>query len=821
MRVRWIKFACATAVCLAFGLTDLRADFSSDVAAASKSVREGVPEVAITRLQSLRVKNLTPEQRRIVADNLVEALIAAKRPADALNLLNENKQAETSAEKFWRAQALAGLSRWAEALPLYQQIAADKRSTFQIEAAFGAAEALRGLNRADEAVQILTLLLREKQWRTRAALRLAALFLEKSDISGAERMLDGIEQETTAERKERRFLRGQLDLAQNHTEHALANFEPLIKKPKDVSHALAIAALFGIADAHLRLKTPESGDDFLEDFIDHHPNDVALPELFAKLDELYRAERKPARAELERWSHEAEQPRRGFAQWYLARIELRAGHRDRALQFLRALQTANAKIPALAGGLFEFARLEMENGNLQQALSIIEEARSWQPAPELLDQLNFLRAQTHYKAGDFQAATTVFEQIGRSDSNLAKLSIYDASLGWLQLGDRGRLAAAYDDLQKHGGDENTRAELRLEEGLLRARQGQKDAVDALQKFIAEFPGNARVSEAWVALAELAFHSTPPRLEEAEKLLGRAMESKPTIAAVERGDYLKIWIEDSASANSDRLIQLANQFLQSHPDSQFTSDVRMKLAEAYYLRQDFSNAQTQFELFAQRNPTAPLTEKALFFAAESSKASMAAHGLDRAIVLFDQVAQMKGELQWAARNEEAVIERKLGKPQDALLLYDDILKNKAKPGEKREALCGKGDIFFDLSTNDPKNYERAIEAYEQLAADASEAGHWHNQALFKKGICLEKKADREGALATFYQVLEGPVRSDRSPEFFWFYKAGFNAARLLESDLRWDSAAKVYEKLVAAGGTRSEEAKIRLNRLRLEHFLWED
>ena len=244
MRVRWIKFAGATVVCLAFGLTNLRADFSSDVAAASKSVREGVPEVAITRLQSLRVKNLTPEQRRIVADNLVEALIAAKRPADALNLLNENKQVETSAEKFWRAQALAGLNRWAEALPLYQQIAADKRSTFQIEATFGATEALRGLDRADEAVQILTPLLREKQWRTRAALRLAALFLEKSDISGAQRMLGEIEQETTAERKERRFLRGQLDLAQNHTEHALANFEPLIKKPQDVSHALAIAALF-------------------------------------------------------------------------------------------------------------------------------------------------------------------------------------------------------------------------------------------------------------------------------------------------------------------------------------------------------------------------------------------------------------------------------------------------------------------------------------------------------------------------------------------------------------------------------------------------
>ena len=92
-------------------------------------------------------------------------------------------------------------------------------------------------------------------------------------------------------------------------------------------------------------------------------------------------------------------------------------------------------------------------------------------------------------------------------------------------------------------------------------------------------------------------------------------------------------------------------------------------------------------------------------------------------------------------------------------------------------------------------------------------------LFKKGICLEKEANRDGALETFYSVLESQTRPDRVPEFFWFYKAGFNAARLLEDDSKWESAAAIYDKLAAAGGSRSEEAKERLNRLRLEHFLW--
>jgi hypothetical protein len=200
-------------------------------------------------------------------------------------------------------------------------------------------------------------------------------------------------------------------------------------------------------------------------------------------------------------------------------------------------------------------------------------------------------------------------------------------------------------------------------------------------------------------------------------------------------------------------------------------------------------------------------------------TMGAHSVDRAIELFDRVVQMKGDLRWAARNEQAVIERKLGKSRDALLLYDEVLKGDAKAGDKREALCGKGDIYFEMGSEDPRNFDQAIATYDQLAAESPQPGHWRNQALFKKGVCLEKKADRDGALTIFYKVLEEEARPDRPPEFFWFYKAGFNAARLLEDAAKWESAAAVYEKLVAAGGSRSQEAQARLNRLRLEHFLW--
>jgi tetratricopeptide (TPR) repeat protein len=798
----------------------VRADFSSEIAEASGPLAEGVPEIAVVRLQALLNNNLPEPEWRAVAEKLAEAQVAAKQPQSTLVLLADARLRDLPWAKFWRAQALAELHRWADALPLYEELSNDEGSPFRHAATFGAAETFRALGKRDEALKKFGLLTHEKEWTTRAQLRAADLCIQMGDAHSARRLLGELQAASVAERRERRVLRGRLELISGRPDRAAAMFQAILKRPEGATHSTLIAAVLGLAEAQAQLKTSGSADDVIVQFIDRHPADPDLPLLFARLDELYQAERRPSRTELERWVRNPEQPRRTFARWYLARLETRAGRRERARQLFGDLRRIGVKSPVIAPALLEFAQFEVEDRHFDEAIAILNDARLLHPEPSLLARIDFLSAQIQYQAKRFDKATAAFEQIGRSNSPWAKAALFNASAGWLQLGNHARFLADYTDLEKQGGDEEARAILRLEEGLMQAAKGDDKAEKSLQQFIRDFPKDPRVSEAWVGLAELAFHSSPPRLDEARKNLARAAES-PTAAAAERGDYLKIWLEEGAGSGETKVIDLAKRFLEQHGHSPFAPDVRMKLAELYYRRQDFANAQTQFELIAQQNPDNLLSEKALFFAAESAMSSMGEHSLDRAIVLFDQVVRRNGSLRWAARNEQAVIERKLGKPKDALAFYDEVLKGNAGPSEKREALCGKGDIFFELGTTDPGNYERAIEAYGQLVADQDAAIHWRNQALFKMGLCLEKKKDRANALATFYRILEEDARSNRRRELFWYYKAGFNAARLLEEDSKWESAAAIYEKLAAAGGSRSEEAKSRLNNLRLEHFLWTD
>ena len=798
-----------------------RGEISTELTEAAAPLAQGVPEVAVARLETLLNKNLPDPEWRAVAEKLAEAHVGAKQNEAALVLLAGPQLHDLPWAKFWRAQAFANLHRWTDALPLYEQLEADESASFRNAATFGAAEMLRALGRPDEALTKFRVLTHDKEWATRAQLRLVKLYLDKNDATNARRVLAEMQPNSIGEQNERRFLAGRLELILQRPEKAIGVFEELLKAPENVPHATLIAALFGMVDARVQLETPDAGADLIEEFINRYPADPDLSLLFAKLDELYRAQRKPSRSELEKWVRNPEQPRRTFARWYLARLETRAGHRDRARQLFRDVRRTDAKPSEVAGALLDFAQLEAEDRHFDEAIAILDDARLLHPDPFLVDRINLLAAKTQYLAKRFEVATTAFEQIGHSNSPLAKVALLNASAGWLQLGDHERLAANYQELERQGVDEESRANLRLEEALMQASKGGNEAAKALKRFIRDFPKSSRVSEAWVSLAELAFHSSPPRIEEARTDLARAVDSKPTAAAMERADYLMIWIEDSSGADEARVVDLAKRFLEQHSLSPFAPEVRMKLAEIYFRRQDFANAQTQFEILAQENPGNSMGENALFFAAESAMSSMGERSLDRAIVLFDQVVRLNGALRWAARNEQAIIERKLGKPQDALVLYDEVLKSDAGPSEKREALCGKGDIFFEMAGSHPENYQRAVEIYEQLASDKNTPIHWRNQALFKKALCLEKRNDRPGALATFYKILEEETRPDGRSELFWYYKAGFNAARLLEDDSKWESAAAVYEKLAAAGGSRSEEAKARLNRLRLEHFLWAD
>jgi tetratricopeptide (TPR) repeat protein len=245
---------------------------------------------------------------------------------------------------------------------------------------------------------------------------------------------------------------------------------------------------------------------------------------------------------------------------------------------------------------------------------------------------------------------------------------------------------------------------------------------------------------------------------------------------------------------------------------------MKLGQVYFQIEDFLNAQEQFETLAREQPDGPLTETALFLAGQCGARLINTTALNHALELFSKVVEKKGPLESYARLQQAVLKSKMGSENDSVNIYDSILGGSAPAEVRNAAIVGKGDTLMELGKKDVKQMQAAISSYDQLLALADTGPTWRNQAAYKKGRALAQLDRKDDALAVFYDVLDKTAAGPR--ETFWFAKAGFDAASLLEAARQWKNAIGVYEKMAKVPGPHAEQAKQRIKTLRLEHFLWD-
>src|SRR5207249_11410743 len=105
-----------------FLLQLVRADISAELAEASAPLAEGVPEVAVARLQALLNKNLPDPDWRAVIEKLGEAQLAARQPGKVVVFLADSRLRDARWATFWRALSYGRLHRWANASPRYVQL---------------------------------------------------------------------------------------------------------------------------------------------------------------------------------------------------------------------------------------------------------------------------------------------------------------------------------------------------------------------------------------------------------------------------------------------------------------------------------------------------------------------------------------------------------------------------------------------------------------------------------------------------------------------------------------------------------------------------
>ncbi len=758
------------------------------ISSARAALDDGLPGVAISKLEGI------PEAARdsSTALLLARALVENGEPRRAMEVLS--KQKAGNGREFWLAQAHASLGEADKALAAYHEAAT--LPEFSDLASLGEVRMLRQLGRPNEA---LALLGPEKPTTANPRLALlsafekAGAYLDLGDPQAAHSVLDGLAPDDSVGKTQREFLLAQALAMSGDDAGAIRLYDALV--PTDASQA--VAAVIGQAEALSRTGQAPTAESLVEGFISRNPDIPGLAPVFAVLDRLYSAQDSPSSSELKRWGNDpAPSPRRRLATRSLAAFEDRLGRADRAEELYEKALSDGDQPSAIP-----LAKIRIQQGRLKDALGLL-------PPLGTSPEADFLIGLALAGEKSYGPASEAFLKASE-DPACTEAALFNAAACELASGSPAQPGFAL--LKSHFPDSPKLATLRLEEAFLLAKEGDPRAPELLESLAAENNPDM-ASKAAIALAEWKFEHN----DRDGSLAGLRRISTAPGEDSARADALGVFLADDGTASAEAEAG-ATRFLQEHPGSPAEPEVLLKLGEILYHKGDFAGARVRLESLARKFPDSPDAMPALFLAAQASSRLQTPASIDDAMILFEEVAASQNPLALRARLEQAVLQTIQGKPDESIVILDRLLASNPDPEMRAAALMEKGKTL--LSSKDPGGMDAAIKIWSSLADDPSLSPALRNQALFRIGAAYEKTGDVMKAVAAYYDVLNSP---DGQPaELFWFYKAGFSAGRLLEEAKRWDQAIQVYQIVAAASGPRSEEATARINKIRLENFLWDD
>lgn len=764
---------------------------ASPVAEARQALADGLPQVAVHKLSAAGLDDGTPDERELYA----RALFESGRVAAAVTVLQETEPRSREGS-FWLGQSLAALGEPAAALEAFQE-AVPEEGTIGRLARVGQARMLRATGDTDGSRSALA---DAAKWsvspeRTLALLDLADLELDAGDPAAAGRALALVGEPSGPLAGVQREIEGRLALLGGRNAEALEMFSNIT--PPDAG--TAVDAALGAASALAASGDMAGAETHLEEFISRHANLPGLERVFASLSELYRQQAAPSTTELRRWTDQTEASRRReLALFHRARIENRLGRPDVALRLLQEFLSARPTDDLAADAAIEVASARLGLDDVAGAREVLANAPS-SPRAEFL--LGIARARD----GDPEGAAAAFMRAA-ADATLAREALANAAICEARSGEKEPTALA--EFEKRFGEGREAGLLALGVALEHARAGDEAGLPARLAQLAESPVPAVAAAASLAAAERALAAGD---------LGSARENLLRVSTTDNPSGRAALEVFAADAGADPEAEaLARRFLEEHAAAREEPAVRMKLGEILFRKGDFAAARMQFESLARAFPDSEWDEPALFLAGQSASRLMDAESANDALLLFEEVAARNGAFAGRARFQQAVLQAARGRGGEAIGILDRIIESSEDSAARDAARIEKGKILYLAGTDDASKYREAIEIWSPVAADATTP--LRNEALARIGAANEKLGDTDAALAAYYGVVRAGASED--PQMFWFYKAGFDAGRLLETAERWEEAIRIYELVAAVDGPRAAEAKARINRIRLENFLWD-
>ncbi len=779
---------------------------------AKAAMADGMPALAVQLLRS------HPDSSD--AEVLSSRVLALLMDGQAQQALEELAGASESPEiYFLRALAHSMVADWQAAENDYQQaLAAGYENTELVT--LGLAEARLRLGQWEQTTTTLESLL--GAGNPAANLIAAEAKLLSGQPAAALQQLQFEVVDNRGLESRSKYLKGLVLIALERYQEALAELLPIYEKGKDITMALHAGAGLAAAEAMLQQGNFDQAVTLLENYIDARPSSPHLQDYFTTLQQLYLGKENLSTRQLRLWVLDSEQEQRAFLSSHLlAKVLIQQNDHEQAAQFLAGVIEQSAAPLIQLDAIISAARIRAET-DVEQAVNFLRKQAAKLDNEKHRHRLLYVMASILQQAGRYEEAAGLFAEVAELSKQLAEMAEFSRAQCLLGLSQYGKFLDLYKAFSVRFPESPLRSDLLLEEGLMQARQGAADAKQTLSLFLRDFSGHKRSPEALIALVEIALAELPPDLPAARLLLADLAESELSESLRNRQRYLSIQLLllDPQSSTEIRKSAIVD-YLESYPSGRLTRQARMALAEIHFAAGDFAAAQTQFEILASSGSEDSDIQLAYYLAADSAVRTLNPVAIEQAVDLYEAAARIPGPLQADARVGQARIKFRQGSYQEALVIYNDLLEEDLDAITRADVILGKAETLIAEKDEAGENLQAAAVMLSQLGENELLPSAIRNQAHWKAGQIYEETGRHDLAIMEYYEAFAENPASSSEPDYFWFYKAAFDAAKLLEGQEKWPSAAGIYRTLANTGGPRAAEAEKRLNRLRLEHFLWED
>ncbi|MFN0079076.1 MAG: tetratricopeptide repeat protein [Prosthecobacter sp.] len=816
------------ALCAA-GLED-----AADYVSARQALADGLPGVAGVKAERLlKQKGWTRVETRQLATFAAEAWTRAEAGGRVLALAEAY---DLDDETFWRGEALVLNG---DLLGARKILTEDEQAPRQARTRLLLAQILAALgeNAAAHAETTPLLTATDESLRTHAQLLHNEIDINEGKTAAV--LPAGADDAASNYLRARALLQsGQIIPAQNVLKAVLA--------ATTGGERLHQAAILLEAEAWLRQNQTAKAQDHLLKFLDATADSRLWLEAFDLLDRAHQSLKEPRTLPeaVLRWisSGNAAQQQpdpspvlaaaaadfRGHAIYLTAKWLATEKRDDEAVSLLEALLQLHPGHPRLSDAMRLAMEIYAEHKIDARVLALAEAWRKqFNNASATVD---FAAGSILFRRGDHRQALQLFQNAANIATTLTerRRALFNAAVAAILASDftlytslLGQLEIVSNAAAVGKESNDSAATLELEKALFLAAGRKPEAELGLRAFIRAYPKHPRYADACIALTEWMLMAVPPRIQDAQTTLDSATAAELTPAQRQRIDYTRLWLRDAAG-DLKTLVTDGAVFLKIWPQSPLLTEVRMKIASAYFRLEDFANARTEFEIIARDYPDTPHAETALYFAAMSASSVMSMEGRTRALAIWEELAQKNGPLAVAARRQQALSERLQGNHVPALTALDKVLAMKSlDPEQRRMTVCEKAEVLLLLGKTEPVRLDAAADLLDAFLSDNALPFMWKARAGFTLASAHhDAKRDTE-ALEACYNVLRAAdMTPPASPaDYVWFSKAGFFGIDLLEAARQWEPAARLAEQIAQRPGDRAVEARERATKIRLEHFLW--